>query len=221
MSKKILYNFPCRLRKDKMFAAIDNILLLSKHDNFLIQLALDIDDTALNDKEVKERLDSYGSKVKVYYGWSKSKIDAVNRCVSLCTDADIICTHSDDMVFIKEGFDLDILEAFDNYSGVVHFPDQQAKNKLITYAMMSKDYYELDGWVYNPQFNSVYADNFQQDLAKKRGHYKFVDKQILEHRHFCWGYGQKDELLEKTENPIMYAKDKIIYERLKIEYNIL
>lgn len=215
MSKKILYNFPCRFRKDKLFAAIENILSMSRHDNFLIQLTLDIDDNVLNTPKVKHDIDSYGNKVKAYYGFSTSKINAVNKNVSLCPDADIICTHSDDMWFIKEGFDLDILEAFEGYSGLVHFPDQIAKEKLITYAMMSKDYYDLDGFVYNPAFLSVYADNWQQDVAKQRGKYKFVDKQILEHRHFIWGYGVMDELSKLTENPVTYAEDKATYEALK------
>jgi hypothetical protein len=122
------------------------------------------------------------------------------------------------MWFVKEGFDLDILEAFKDFKGLVHFPDQVAGSRLITYAMMHKDYYDLDGWIYHPLFNSVYADNFQQDLAKKRGLYKFVDKPILQHRHSIWGYGEPDALLRKTENPENYQKDKQIYLSLKKTY---
>lgn len=209
----ILYILATRERPEKAINCIENIISMSWHDDYKILIVSDTDDDSMFNQEMVDRINSY-PKVKLSFGTSKGKINAINRDVFMAGEFHILCNHSDDMWFTKEGFDLDILEAFDNYKGLVHFPDQIAGDKLITYAMMHREYYNLDGFIYHPDFNSVYADNYQQDVAKKRGLYKFVDKKILEHRHSIWGFGQPDELLKRTENPIMYAQDKVTYERL-------
>lgn len=209
---KILYNFCSRSRPTKLINCLDNIIFLSKHTDYIIVLTLDIDDTTVSSKVFYEKIKSYGKKVVPLYGYSENKVHAINRSVNYF-DFDIICNHSDDMKYIKEGFDLDILEAFENYSGMVHFPDQKALQALCTYSMLSKDYYDKFGYIYNPEYESVYCDHESQDVAKRLNKYKFIDKKILEHHHPIWGYGQKDELLEKTEHPIVYAKDKETYQR--------
>jgi len=209
---RITYNFASRERPDKFFACLDNITSLARHDDYEIIATLDVDDLSICNPEIRDRIATY-PKVTAYFGISKNKIDAINKNISFAT-GEIICNHSDDMVFIKEGFDLDILEAFKDFNGLVHFPDQKTGAKLITYAMMHKDYLDIDGWIYYPEFDSVYADNFQQDLAKRRNKYKFVGKKILEHRHSRWGYGPYDELLKKTESPMVYKKDRETYHRL-------
>lgn len=215
---KILYKFPSRERPHKVIKALENIITLSKHQDYCILLTLDIDDISTNNRQFNNKLKEFGNKVMPVYGFSKNKVNAINRDIWMVNDFDILCLHSDDMVFIKDGFDLDILEAFDNYNGLVHFPDQVAKENLITYSMMSREYYDIYSYIYNPEFMSVYCDNYQQDVAKKLKMYKFVNKEILRHEHFCWGYGEKDSLLTKTENPENYNVDNITYQRLLKEY---
>jgi len=218
---KILYNFPSRERPEKLIKSIENIISLSRHDDYVIGLTLDVDDSSCANREFHDRLLSYGERVKPVYGFSKGKIDAVNKNVWLYTDADIICTQSDDMVFTKEGFDLDIIEGYsDGFSGLLHFPDGHANANLITYAIMDRAYYDLFNYIYHPEFCSVYADNLQMDIAKKMKRYKYVDKQILRHEHAIWGYGEKDTLLLKTEDPVNYANDHKIYIRLKKEMGL-
>jgi hypothetical protein len=213
---RITYNFASRERPDKFFACLDNITSMAAHDNYEVICTLDLDDSTMCNPDVRDRICSYPN-VKAYFGFSKNKIDAINKNLPFAT-GEIICNHSDDMVFIKEGFDLDILEAFKDFKGLVHFPDQRVGAKLITYAMMHKEYFSIDGWIFNPEFESVYADNFQQDLAKRRNKYKFVNKKILEHRHSMWGYGPYDGLLKKTESPMVYKKDRDTYHRLLKEF---
>lgn len=212
---KITYIYASRSRPDKFFAALDNIFSLSFLHNFEIIAALDYDDPIMNNDEVRERLLWYHPKVKPYYGISTGKVNAINREIgNISKDTSIVCCHSDDMVFIKRNYDLDIIEAFKNFSGLVHFPDQ-VKRKLCTYAMLSKDYLDLDGWIYHPKFISVYCDDFQQQLAIKRGRYKFVDKKILEHRHHFWGFGPQDELSKQTDSMMVYAEDSATLNELK------
>lgn len=209
---KILIKFASRSRKDKLFNCLDNIISTIGIEDYIILCTLDVDDVAMANQEVNERIKSYGDKVKAIYGFSKSKIDAINRDIWIVDKFDVLLNHSDDFHFIKQDWGKDVLEAFEGYSGLVHFPDQIQK-ELCTYAMMSKDFYDKLGYIYHPDYESVYCDHDQQNIAKRLNSYKLVDKQILEHRHAIWGWGEADELLKKTENPLTYAKDKETYER--------
>jgi len=209
-SPKILYKLPSRERPLKLFACLDNITSLARHDNYEILLTLDLNDKTCTSDEFKERLSQY-DKVTAIYGHSGSKIAACNRDLWMTSGWDILCLHSDDMEFTVEGFDLRIIAAFEGWRGLVHFPDQVAKEKLITYAMMHREYFERTHYVYNPQFFSVYPDNDQHDMAVRLNQYKFVNENILLHKHAMWGYGPPDALLLKTEDPIVYERDKKTY----------
>lgn len=218
---KILYNFPSRERADKLIKCIENIISLARHDDYVIGLTLDVDCPVTANREFHNRLLAYGDKVRPVYGFSKGKIDAVNKNIWLYPDADIICNMSDDFVFTKEGFDLDIIEAYaDGFSGVAHFPDGFANKALVTFSITDRAYYNRYGYIYNPAFNSVYCDNFQMDLAKRDKAYKYIDKHIMRHEHFVHGFGEKDALLQRTEDPINYQKDRETYIRLKKEMGL-
>lgn len=219
MQHKILYNFPSRERPQKVLTCLENITTLAKHPYYQIIVTADLNDDSMCNDAMRDSIQSFPN-TKVLYGTSQGKVDAINKNVGVAEpDWTILCNHSDDMVFIKEGFDLDIVEAFQDFNGLVHFPDQVAKDQLITYSMMHRDYYNQDGFIYHPDFQSVYCDNFQHNVAKARGKYKFVDKKILEHRHAIWGFGVADELLKKTEAPAVYQKDKETFQRLINEFH--
>ena len=210
---KILIKFPSRSRPIKFFSCLDNILHSARHDDFEVLASLDIDDVTMANHEVRDRIKKY-PMVRAYWGTSNSKIHSINRDMEFAGDFDVLLLHSDDMEFTVEGFDLEILKAFENWEGLIHFPDQVAKARLITYPMMHRKYFQRDNWIYHPDFYSVYADNFQQDLAKKRGMYKFVDKNILLHKHCMWGFSAPDALLLRNENRENYEKDRLTWQRL-------
>lgn len=203
---RILYNFPSRSRPAKALSCIDNITYTSKTSNYKILLKIDEDDFTCNCDEFINSASRY-ENVEIKIGTSKNKIHAINRDIPE-DGYDLLLTMSDDMFFIKKGFDEAVRNSFIGFDGLVHFPDQVAGQRLITYPMMSKKYYERFGYVYHPDYVSVYCDHEQQEVAKILGCYKFVDVNILEHRHSIWGFGEPDELLQKTENPVTYARDR-------------
>ena len=190
------------------------------HDDYLILCSLDVDDLSMNTPEIRNRIGLYRNRVVAYYGVSDNKTQAINRDIVFAGDWDILCNHSDDMWFIKKGFDLDILQEFSGYHGVVNFVDRH-RPETMTYAMMSRSYFILDGFIYHPDFISVYSDDFQKELAKSRKCFKFVNKIIYEHRHWRWGLDEKDSLQEKTEHEDNYTHDRAIRDRLRKEYNLI
>src|ERR1700744_2459412 len=101
---KILYKFPSRQRPDKFFEALDNIKRLSDFECWEVLATLDEDDHYMNNDIVKKRLQEY-PMVKAIYGTSTSKVNACNRDMDQAGEWDIVVLMSDDMKFLKKGFD--------------------------------------------------------------------------------------------------------------------
>ncbi len=213
---RILFKFPSRSRPDKFFGCLQNFgHHVTDWDNFRLLVSLDSDDQTLQEYlSIIERFKEqklWQQSLYLSIGTSISKVDAINRDIDTIDKVwigtwDLLCLHSDDFWVIKAGFDDDIREAFSNFSGLVHFPDGQVNERLCTYPMMSRDYYEQYGYIYHPSYKSVFADNEQHQVAVNQRRYKYVNKKILEHRHPAWGFGEPDALLRHTES--FWEEDK-------------
>lgn len=206
---KLLYKLASRSRREKVFSCIENIISCSTIPDYLILLSFDVDDPEMQGDEVKKRLDRYGDKVKAYWGISGSKIIALNRDISLVDEWEYLVVTSDDFWIEKKGFDQDIIRDFKDFSGLIHYPDGFANERLATMPIMDRSYYNIDGWVYNPIYFSVFADNEQMQMAQKRGRYKFVNERKITHKHPIWGFGKADDLLNHTES--FYHIDRPTY----------
>ncbi len=212
---KILYIFPSRSRPSKLFSCLDNMHAMMHHDNYKIHISADIDDDSMFNEDVKNRIESYPHSF-VSYGTSKGKVDAINRDVLLQGDWDILVNMSDDMEFIMHGFDKQILSDYNSLPTgdvLMHYPDQAAGAALITMAIMDRKYFERDGYIYNPEYKSLFCDNEQQEVAKLRGRYKFFKRRLFNHNHPAWGHGSPDALMVHTES--FHLEDKATYERRK------
>lgn len=214
---KILFKLASRSRPDRLISSLHYLYENAESGDFNVLLSLDEDDETVNNEAFKGALALFDgmshlhrNKLIIRWGRSTSKVDAINRDLNdheilMGYRPDLILCHSDDMFFIKNGFDNDIREAFEGFSGLVHFPDQQIGNRLCTYSMMDLAYYLEFNYIYHPAYKSVFCDNEAHAVAVMRNQYKFVDKKILEHRHPIWGYGKADALLNHTES--FYAED--------------
>jgi hypothetical protein len=215
---RILYNFASRSRPNKFFACLDNIHSLARHDNFVIIATLDVDDPTMNTPEVRYRISEY-KKVVPYWGFSKSKIDAINKNVCFALEWDILINTSDDFVFLKEGFDKTIIddfwEGFRSTDGFLHYPDGAVNEKLATMSIIGRPYYDRFGYIYHPDYVSVYCDKEAQEVAKRLCRYKYINNQLFEHRHPVWRKTEWDDQYRKTEDPVIYAKDAETYRNRK------
>jgi len=211
---RILYKFPTRSRPSKLFAALDNIQQLSTHDNYQIAITADIDDKSMMNPEVRDNINTYRN-VDLLYGTSLSKVDAINRDLVFYDSWDILINMSDDMQFIAPGFDSIIVNAFQLHGldCLMHFPDQAAGPALITMAIMGRTYFDRDGYIYNPEYKSLFCDNEQQAVAKLRGRYVYKKTRLFNHLHPAWGHGTPDALLKHTES--FHMEDKATFERRK------
>lgn len=207
---KITYSFASRSRPDKFFAALDNIREMSASDNYEVIAKLDMNDLTMFNSEVQEML-WYYPEVKVKWGFSESKVHAINRGLEDIT-GEIVMSHSDDMVFTKKGFD-NVIRREIEPGLYLHFPDGYANERLSTYSIMHIDYYNQFGYIYNPEYKSLWCDNEQMEVAKRLYKYKYVNEQIFEHRHPSAGKAEKDAQYLITEK--FNSVDKQTYLRRK------
>lgn len=212
---KILYKLASRSRPHKLFLVLDNMHSMMMHDDYEIQVTADIDDDSMNTREVSERIHTYPN-THILLGTSGSKIIATNRDMPLFKDWDILITMSDDMLFIQHGFDLTIINDFNSFRSLdllLHYPDQKAWFAMCTMAIMGREYYNRDGYIYNPVYKSLFCDNEQMEVAKMRGRYKYIKKRLFNHNNPMHGLAEKDALHLKTLAD--FKEDKATFELRK------
>lgn len=218
---KFLINFATRSRPEKFFRGIESIEnnLSGKHDYEIIATLDEDDETMVNDEVLKKMR---GIKNLTYYvGKSKDKIEAINRSIPQFADKqwDVLINMSDDMIFTKKNFDDVIAREASKVGGTdfyFHFRDINHKKQdvLCTLHIVGRDYFERDGFIYHPKFISVYADNYNDDVAKKRGKYHFFPTVIFDHLHCAYRKSERDEQYQRTEDRKVYAIDRKTYRRL-------
>jgi hypothetical protein len=104
----------------------------------------------------------------------------------------------------------------------LHFRDTNHKNPkaLTTLHIVGREYFERDHFIYHPNYVSVWADNWNDDIAKARGCYKYSEIVIFKHLHCAYHSNVvRDAQYAKTEDRKVYAKDRATYKRMKREIN--
>jgi hypothetical protein len=209
---KILFKLASRSRPDKFFACIDNIIQNATTTNYTILCSLDNNDAEMPKELVYERLRNYPGCILPVYGNSKNKVHAINRDIEKVDDFDILVNTSDDMWFVQKGFDQTIIE-----DGVLHYSDGNYKcNSLMTMSIIGKPYYDRFGYIYNPDYISLWCDNEATEVAQNLKKYKYMgdNKILFNHNHPKHNTKFKeDDLLRYTDS--FYWKDKKTFERRK------
>lgn len=215
---KILFKYPSRSRPLKFFASLDNIQRLAKHDDYQILCSFDIDDPTMCNDEVKKKMESYPN-AKAYWGFSGTKVAAINRDMDFADPWDICIVMADDMIWVYDGFDLKIIELFEkhfpDFDGLLHIPDGVVNERLCTMHIVGRKYYDRFGYLYHPSYGAVFCDNENMDVAKVLGKYVYESVSMFRHLHPIWSLAPMDDLYRKNEDPINYAKDGELYRQRK------
>lgn len=200
---KILFKFPARHRRDKLFSTLDKYysMMVNKED-FYFLVSIDHDDQELNTVEVTDRLNSYKNLTCVV-GESKGKIAACNRDINEFIEPwDIVVLVSDDMIPKITGFDMMIrkdFKTFPDLDGVLWYNDGHTGDSLNTLCILGRKYYDRFGYIYHPSYISLYCDNEFMEVSKLLGKVKYSSLVIIEHQHWAWGYGEMDPLYQENE----------------------
>lgn len=218
---KFLINFASRSRPNNFFRGLKSVKdNFSSENEYKVIAVLDEDDQSMNTKHIKGCLKDEG--VEYYFGQSNNKIHAINREVDKFGDFDVLINLSDDMMFIKKHFDKVVAEAIgEDTDKYLHFRDSnhKVKDALSTLHIVGYDYFIRDGFIYHPDYISVWSDNWNDTVAKSRKKYYFYDEVIFNHIHPAYGKTSMDEQYKKTEDRRVYAKDHKTYRQMKKQLN--
>lgn len=212
---KLLIKFPTRNRPKKFLNVLMKYINMLDDKSTEILVSCDSDDETMNNPFIVEVLKQY-ENVKLFFENNKTKIEAVNNNLKNF-EFDIILLASDDMIPIIKGFDTIIKnkmkETYPDTDGVLWFNDGFQGNKLNTLSILGKKYYDRFGYIYNPNYKSVWCDNEFMDVANILGKQTYFDEIIIKHEHPDWGYGERDVIHQ--ENSKNHNNDKITYETRK------
>lgn len=213
---KILIKFPTRNRVNQFFKVLDEYYDYSTNlDQIEFQITIDDDDLSMNNKMVIDRLNTY-KNLTYNIGKSLNKIHAVNRDLKI-NNCDIILLASDDMHPVMKGYDEIIREnmkkLYPDTDGVLWFNDGNRKD-LNTLCILGTKYYNRFGYIYHPDYKSLWADNEFMDVANILKKQTFIDIVIIHHKHPDWGFGKRDEIHHL--NSINNSYDKNIYLKHKL-----
>ena len=117
------------------------------------------------------------------------------------------------MVCQRLHWDVVIRDAFNNtLDKVVHFNDGYTGQKLMTLALMGKPYYDRFGYIYNPEYKSLWCDNEMMQVGKLLDRYEYRDEVLFRHVHYSNMKGlEMDNLMKRNE--AFYHIDKQTFER--------
>lgn len=217
---RILFKYPTYKRPIEFRRGIESILNNVVSDNFVILVSVDSDDKLMDYTKLNYKNTIVKVKPTDTSREGSSKIEAINRDLELVTDWDILVCMSDDMVFIEKGFDNTIRKELDNLDQFLHFPDGNRKD-LCTMSIIGRDYFERDKYIYYPEYLTECCDDEAQEVAKLRGCYKFIDKQIFEHRHVAYGKANWDANYQMNlQSPKQVHDRMLLNERRKVNFRL-
>jgi len=192
---RFLFNYATKGRPDWCLKTLATYykMLSGKHEYQFI-VTVDDDDILMTSQTILAKLAQFPDLV-VYSDMHNTKVDAINDDVP-DTGWDIMAVVSDDMIPVLDGFDdiiaQDMEKHFPNLDGTLHYNDDlYGKNVTITFSILGKALYDDLGYVYHPDYASIFCDNEFTEVVKSRGQYIYIDRIIVKHD---WkGFSDPDE----------------------------
>jgi hypothetical protein len=211
---RLLIKFPTRNRPEKFKTVYQKYYdYLSGNNEVKFVISMDVDDPTMNNDNIKKWLIDHPSTKKFNYSENKSKIQAVNADLD-GEDSDVLLLASDDMIPQIKGYDDIIFDEyfknFPSFDGAIKFNDGLRNDELMTLCVMGWKNYKDFGYIYHPEYTSLYADTEQTLVFKKKNKLAISPLCIIKHE---WTGHPWDALHARNENYEMYVKDKLIFDK--------
>jgi len=213
---KFLFKYPTMGRPDWFCETLGTYykLLSGKHDyQFLVSLNED-DPTMLSADIIRHMMTQDNLIFRT--GLHKSKVQAINADMDEVDDFDILVLVSDDMIPQQAGFDLiiaeDMLTHFPEMDGALHYNDGCCgQDKCITLSIMGKKMYDHFGYIYHPDYRSLFCDNEFTDVVRDMNKVRYFPSVIIKHD---WKGGRGGDHVYKR-NGALWKQDQATYNRRK------
>lgn len=151
---------------------------------------------------------------------SKNMVEATNEIAKLCA-GQLIILVSDDM-WSCELWDTKILHKFEmiNGPGILQVSDGITVTKL-TIPIMNREAYKKLGYIYHPDYISMYADDDLRKTALQHGMYYNGTDIMIEHRHYSVNKAKMDKTYASENSRTAWKiGEQVFYERAKNKFPI-
>lgn len=222
---KILVQFPTFARPEKFLKCLDKYLYMSSSKHELhFNINCDEKDGLCNNTEFIGKVCSLFQEkdrctFNIYFDENTNKISAINSHIDGGFDFDVVICASDDMIPQEDGWDDTIATDMDMYfpdlDGALHYSDGYQKNKLITLSILGRKLYDYFGYIYHPDYKSLYCDNEFTQEVYRLDKVKYIDHVIIKHEH----YGEKDNSNSgdfdlSAQKTLYYSgRDQMVFQR--------
>tara|TARA_R100000008_G_C3587183_1_gene173432 strand:+ start:3823 stop:4617 length:795 start_codon:yes stop_codon:yes gene_type:complete len=224
---KLLIKAPTRSRPEKFKEVFTKYVdFLSNNYPVRFVITCDSDDETMNNMEMRSWMDSMGDQVRknghtlvYHFGDSKNKIEAVNANMD-GEEFEILLLFSDDMIPQVKDYDEVIVKSMEyvfsgTEPGALNFNDGYRRDwpALMTLTVMSYDLYKKFGYIYNPEYISIWADNEQTLACRMMGKLADVNLCIIKHVWLPGNHDEADDLHKRNEAPTLYMKDEEVFRK--------
>lgn len=219
---RILLKCPTRNRPQKIISTLTAYMKLANHPEQIgVAISCDTDDVTMSRNLVHEELQRILSKTawhRIFMSPNKSKIEACNANMNeINWEWDIVVLVSDDMIPQVKGWD-DVIRMHmtSDTNRILWFNDGYQGDKLNTLCVFGRQMYNHFGYLYHPDYKSLFCDTELTDLCK--GELKdrcvYIPYCIIRHEHPGTGYTQNmDALYDRNQK--FWNQDMYTYIRRK------
>lgn len=225
---RILLKCPTRNRPQKIIATLSAYMKFANHPESIgVAISCDDDDSSMSRNLVHEEIHRILIKTawhRIFMSPNKSKIQACNANMNeIEWQWDIVVLVSDDMIPQVQGWD-DVIRSHmpPDLNKILWFNDGFQGDKLNTLCVFGRQMYNHFGYIYHPDYKSLFCDTELTDLCK--GELKdrciYVPYCIIRHEHPGTGYAQNMDALYQ-HNQKFWNEDMYTYiRRKKYDYDI-
>lgn len=207
--KRLLVRMPTRSRPVQALEVLAKYRAMAGAP-VAIEVVIDEDDASMLNAPVLRRLHALGCVVTV--GNHKSKVQACNA--GRVDEWDILLLASDDMVPVVDGYAARVLDLFEQHwphlDGAIYQDDGFQHANLCTLPIIGRRFYEQFGYVYHPEYQSLFCDTEQQRLWSAMGRLVYVDEALIEHRH---------HVAQKSQNDALYLRNDALWDADQATFN--
>lgn len=208
---RLLVQFPTLSRPEIFLKVLNSYIDFASHINQIVfNINCDSADLSMTDSKVRQRIQDMLTRKDnvqgvINFDDNTEKISAINAHID-GKEFDIVVCASDDMVPQKYDWDQSIVQAmeehFPDLDGCVHFNDGNTNGSLITFSILGKKLYDHFGYIYHPDYKSLYCDDEFTHEVKRLGKEKYIDDIIITHEHYSIkgseNHGELDLAARKT-----------------------
>ncbi len=219
---RILLKCPTRSRPQKIMSTLTSYMKMANHPEQLgVAISADDNDETMKRNLVHEELHRILAKAawhRIFLSPNRSKIEACNANMSeIEWEWDIVVLVSDDMIPQLQGWD-DVIRMHmtPDTNRILWFNDGYQGDKLNTLCVFGRQMYNHFGYIYHPDYKSLFCDTELTDLCKGelRDRCTYIPYCIIRHEHPGTGYAQNMDALYQ-HNQKFWNEDMYTYIRRK------